>query len=180
MALEETRASAVTRASKEPRASPAGPASTITITAGASCSSSRGSSIGGPPTRMRGRHRATGTIARAPAPTIPTSSTAPSRGFRCLPARSDRESDGTAGYGIDTQRQAVNVKTHASSGAQNPSHDGESALPHGVVRHSHAPPEATAEQWPPFPQVPSHFRSLPLNSHGAEGRVVVDPIVTGV
>ena len=64
------------------------------------------------------------------------------------------------GHGIGAQLQPVTVKTHASSEAQNPSHDGESASPHGVVRHSHAPPETTAEQWPPSPHVPSHVRSL--------------------
>jgi len=86
------------------------------------------------------------------------------------------------GHGIDMQLQSVTVKTHASSGAQNPSHDGESASPHGVFRHSHAPPEATAEQWPPSAHVPSHFRSLLLKSHGSGGTVVVvveEPILAG-
>ena len=86
------------------------------------------------------------------------------------------------GHGIDTQLQSVTVKTHASSGAQNPSHDGESASPHGVFRHSHEPPEATAEQWPASPHVPSHFRSLLLKSHGPGGTVVVvveEPTVAG-
>jgi len=81
----------------------------------------------------------------------------------------DKENTKEFGHGIDTQLQSVTVKTHASSGAQNPSHDGESASPHGVFRHSHAPPEATAEQWPPSPHVPSHFRSLLLKSHGPGG-----------
>jgi len=65
------------------------------------------------------------------------------------------------------------VKRHAASGVQNPSHDGELASPHAVVRHSQAPPEATAEQWPPLPHVPSHLRSLLLKSHGPGGVVVV-------
>ena len=65
------------------------------------------------------------------------------------------------------------MKRHAASGVQNPSHDGELASPHAVVRHSQAPPEATAEQWPPLPHVPSHLRSLLLKSHGPGGVVVV-------
>jgi len=83
---------------------------------------------------------------------------------------------------MGTQLQPGTVKTHASSGAQNPSHDGELASPHAVVRHSHAPPETTAEQWPPPPHVPSHFRSVLLKLHGWSGTVVVvveEVIVTG-
>jgi len=86
-------------------------------------------------------------------------------------------------HGIDTQLQPVTVKMHASSGAQNPSHDGELASPHAVVRHSQAPPEATAEHLPPFPHVPSHLRSLLLKSHGPGGVVVVvvdETIVAGL
>jgi hypothetical protein len=58
-----------------------------------------------------------------------------------------------------------------SSRAQKPRHDGASALPQAVVRHSQAPPDATTEQWPPFPQVPTHRPSL--NSHERCARVVV-------
>jgi hypothetical protein len=87
------------------------------------------------------------------------------------------------GHGIDTQLHDVTVKMHASFGAQNPSHDGELASPHAVVRHSHAPPDATAEQWPPPPHVPLHVRSLLSKSHGPAGTVVVvvdETIVAGL
>src|SRR4029434_6302955 len=74
-------------------------------------------------------------------------------------------------HGIDTQRHPLRSKTHASSRAQKPSHEGESASPHGVVRHSQAPPDTTAEQWPPLLHVPSHLPSL--NSHDRVATVVV-------
>ena len=56
---------------------------------------------------------------------------------------------------------------------QKPLHSGALASPHAVVRHSHAPPEVTAEQCPPFAHVPSHRWSLELKSHGPVGIVVV-------
>jgi len=86
------------------------------------------------------------------------------------------------GHGIDTQLQSVTVKTHASSGAQNPSHDGESASPHGVFRHSHAPPEATAEQWPPSRTCPHTSGRDAVEVARPGGTVVVvveEPIVAG-
>ena len=56
---------------------------------------------------------------------------------------------------------------------QKPSHSGALASPHAVVRHSQAPPEVTAEQCPPLPQVPSHRREFELKSHGPGASVVV-------
>jgi len=44
------------------------------------------------------------------------------------------------------QLQLVTVKMRASSALQNPLHSGWLASPHAVIRHSHAPPDATAEQ----------------------------------
>ena len=93
------------------------------------------------------------------------------------------ERTGRSHHGIETQLQLVTVKIHDSFDAQNPSHDGELASPQAVVRHSHAPPEATAEQWPPPPHVPSQVRSLLLKLHGPGGTVVVvvvgEPIGAG-
>ena len=71
------------------------------------------------------------------------------------------------------QRHPVIAKIQASSPAQNPLQDGESASPHGVVRHSQAPPDTTAEQWPPFPHVPTHFPSSNWHSRCATVVVVV-------
>ena len=70
-----------------------------------------------------------------------------------------------------TQRQPVRLKTNNRSRAQKPWHDGASASPQAVVRHSQAPPDATPEQWPPFPHVPTQRPSL--NSHERCARVVV-------
>src|SRR5262249_61063014 len=75
------------------------------------------------------------------------------------------------GQGIVTQRQRVRSKTQNSSRAQKPRHDGAFASLQAVVRHSQAPPDATTEQWPPFPHVPTHRPSL--NSHERCARVVV-------
>ena len=69
---------------------------------------------------------------------------------------------------------------HASSGLQKPSHEGADASPHAVVRHSHAPPDATAEHVPPLPHVPSHFRELLLKSHGPGTVVVVVDVLVDV
>jgi len=74
---------------------------------------------------------------------------------------------------METQLQPVSTKMHASFGLQYPSHEGASAWPHGVDRHSHAPPDATAEQCEPPPHVPVHVRLLSSNAHGAAGTVVV-------
>jgi len=48
-----------------------------------------------------------------------------------------------------------------------------------VVRHSQAPPEVTAEQCPPLPQVPSQHRESELKLQGPDASVVVvvEPIV---
>ena len=62
-----------------------------------------------------------------------------------------------APYGMLTQLHPVSRKMHAWSAAQNPLHSGRLASPQAVARHSHAPPDATAEQWPPSPQVPVHW-----------------------
>jgi len=72
-----------------------------------------------------------------------------------------------------TQLHSVTKKIHASSGAQNPLQSGELALPHAVVRHSHAPPDTTPEQCPPLAHVPSQRRVLELKSQGPFAGVVV-------
>jgi hypothetical protein len=56
------------------------------------------------------------------------------------------------------QLQSVTVKMHASPRSQKPLHAGAEASPHGVVRHSQAPPATTAEQRPPFEHEPPHVR----------------------
>ncbi len=78
-----------------------------------------------------------------------------------------------ARHGMPTQLHPVTKKMHASSAAQNPLHSGWLASPHAVVRHSHAPPDATAEQWPPSAHVPSQRRVLELKSQGPLASVVV-------
>ena len=69
------------------------------------------------------------------------------------------------------------VNVHDSPLSQKPLHSGELASPHEVVRHSHEPPEVTAEQCPPLPQLPSQRRSSLLNEHAPS---VVDVVVTTV
>ena len=76
------------------------------------------------------------------------------------------------------QLHPVRSNVHASPAPQKPLHWGESASPHGVVRHSQAPPEVTAEQCPPLPHVPSQRRlsELKLQVPGASVvLVVVEP-----
>src|SRR6266404_8972664 len=68
-------------------------------------------------------------------------------------------------HGMLAQLHPVTEKIHASSAEQNPLHSGALASPHAVVRHSHAPPEATAEQCPPSPHVPVQRRSCWSKSH---------------
>jgi hypothetical protein len=74
---------------------------------------------------------------------------------------------------MPTQLHPVTVKTHASSAAQNPLHSGWLASPQAVMRHSQAPPDATAAQCPPLPHDPSQRRELELKSHGPLASVVV-------
>src|SRR3989442_7549890 len=74
---------------------------------------------------------------------------------------------------MPTQLQPVTKKMHASPAPQKPLQSGALASPHAVVRHSHAPPDATAEQCPPLPHAPSQRRVLELKSHGPLTRVVV-------
>jgi hypothetical protein len=76
-------------------------------------------------------------------------------------------------HGMLTQLQAVTEKIHASPAPQKPLQSGALASPHAVVRHSHAPPDATAEQCPPLLHVPSQRRVLELKSHGPLASVVV-------
>ena len=85
----------------------------------------------------------------------------------------DGQSHGlSARYGMRTQLQPVRLKTHALLGSvQKPSHVGASACPQGVVRHSHEPLDAAAEQTPPAPHCPWHWPSV--KRHGCGGRVVV-------
>ena len=76
-------------------------------------------------------------------------------------------------HGMLAQLHPVTEKIHASSAEQNPLHSGALASPHAVVRHSHAPPDTTAEQWPPSAHVPSQRRVVELKSHGPLASVVV-------
>ena len=83
-------------------------------------------------------------------------------------------------YGMLKQLHPVTSNVHASPAPQNPLHSGASASPHGVVRHSQAPPEVIAEQCPPLPQVPSQRRSSELKSQELGASVVlvvVEPVV---
>jgi len=82
-------------------------------------------------------------------------------------------------YGMLRQLHPVTSNVHASPAPQNPLHSGASASPHGVVRHSQAPPEVIAEQCPPLPQVPSQRRSSELKSQELGASVVlvvVEPV----
>src|SRR5689334_146346 len=78
------------------------------------------------------------------------------------------------------QLHPVTSNVHDSPALQKPLHSGASASPHGVVRHSQAPPEVTAEQCPPLLHVPSQRRVSELKSQGPGTSVVVvvEPIVS--
>src|SRR5882724_7336821 len=80
---------------------------------------------------------------------------------------------------MSKQLQPVTSKVHDWPGSQKPLQSGASASPHAVVRHSQEPPEVTAEQCPPPPQLPSHRRVSELKSQGPSGSVVVvvEPVV---
>jgi hypothetical protein len=74
---------------------------------------------------------------------------------------------------MSKQLHPVMSNVQALPASQKPLHSGASASPHGVVRHSHAPPDVTAEQCPPLPHVPTHCRVSESKSQEPDASVVV-------